>query len=190
MVEETFVTPTYDKELVISCTTTELAPTTGQKLNMMILDVTFTTPAIEKFLVWRVLIYNGASSNILYYHSFREMGMGDQFMKPTSMKLEGFTTYKLVTKGIVVLNVTLGTGSVLRMEEQQFYSVDIQSAYNAVLETPTQASFNMMVSVPHQRIKFLTATGIGMMTSSPRSMYDYLTNKRKLTIEHEGTSST
>lgn len=117
MLKETFVSLTYQKELVITFSTTELASTTGQKLNLIILDVTFTTPTIEKFLVRRVLIDIGASSNILYYHCFREMGMRDHLMKPTSMKLEGFTTHKVVTKGIVILNVTLSSRSTLRTEE-------------------------------------------------------------------------
>lgn len=76
------------------------------------------------------------------------------------------------------------------MEEFQFNVVDIQSAYNAILGTPAEASFNMVVSVPHQRIKFLTTTGVEIMTNSPRSMYDYLMKKRRLTLEHVGTSST
>lgn len=109
MLKETCVTLTYDKELVISFSTTELAPTSGQKWNPVILDVTFTSPTFDKFLVRRVLVDVWASSNILYYHCFKEMGMGDQFMKPTSMKLEGFTTHKVVTKGTVMLNVKLGT---------------------------------------------------------------------------------
>lgn len=113
MLKETFVTPTYDKELVISFSTMKLAPITEQKLNLVILDVTFTTPAIEKFLVQRVPIDTRASSNVLYYHCFKEMGIGDQFMKPTSMKLEGLTTHKVVTKETVVLYVTLGTWSLL-----------------------------------------------------------------------------
>lgn len=81
-------------------------------------------------------------------------------MKPTSMKLEGFTTHKVITKGTVVLNVTMGTGSILRTEELQFYVVDIQSAYNAILGTPAQASFDMVVSIPHQLIKFSLPPGL------------------------------
>lgn len=48
----------------------------------------------------------------------------------------------------------------------------------------------MVVSVPHRRIKFLTPTGVNTMASNPSSMYDYLMRKRKLTLEHEGNTST
>lgn len=77
------------------------------------------------------------------------MGMGDQLMTPIAMKLVGFITHKVVTKGMIVLNVTLGLGSTFWIEELQFYVVDIQSVYNAILGTPTQASFDIVVSVPH-----------------------------------------
>lgn len=36
MLKETFVTPIYDKEIVITFSTTELASTIGQKLNLVI----------------------------------------------------------------------------------------------------------------------------------------------------------
>lgn len=71
-------------------------------------------------------------------------------MKPTSIKLEGFTTHKVTTKGTIVLKVTLGSRSILRTKELQFYVVDIQLTYNVILGTPTQASFDMVMSVLHQ----------------------------------------
>lgn len=120
-----------------------------------------------------------ASSNILYYHCFREMGLGDPLMKPTPMKLEVFTTHKITTKGTIVLNVTVGSWSTLRIEELHFYVLDNQSAYNAILGTPAQASSDMVVSVPHQHIQFLTPIGVGVMASNPRSMYNYLMQKKK-----------
>lgn len=117
------------------------------------------------------------------------MGLGDQPLRLTLMKLEGFTTHKVATRGIITLNVTLDTGLTSWIEEVEFYVVDVQSAYNAIIGTPTQASFDVVISVPHQRIKFPTKKGIGMDISNPKSMLDYLVKNKKVSTEEEGTSA-
>lgn len=132
---------------------------------------------------------SGASSNILYYHCYCEMGLGDQSLRHTPMKLEGFTTHKVATRAIITLNVTLDAGLTSRIEEVQFYIVDVQSVYNAIMGTPTQASFDVIISVPHQRIKFPTKKEIRMEISNPKSMLDYLVKNKKVSPEEEGTSA-
>lgn len=54
------------------------------------------------------------------------------------------------------MNVTLGTGSVSRTEQVEFYVVDVQSVYNVIMGTPAQVAFDMVISIPHQRVKFPT----------------------------------
>lgn len=71
-------------------------------------------------------------------------------LRPTSMKLEGFTTHKILSKGIMILNVTLGVGLSSRAKEVEFYVVDVQSIYNAILCTPAQTAFDMVIYVQHQ----------------------------------------
>lgn len=44
------------------------------------------------------------------------MGLGEKMLRPTSMKLQGFTTHKVSTKEIMVLNVTLGVGLLSQIE--------------------------------------------------------------------------
>lgn len=150
LLKESYVAPkSLEKEDVISFTKAELAPTTGKKLNPVLLDVSMTHPNFQQFLVRRVLVDTRASSNILYYQRFRDMGLGEEMLRPTSMKLEGFMTHKVQTKGIMVLNITLGIGSMSRTEQIKFYVVDVQSVYNAIMGTPAQATFDMVILVPH-----------------------------------------
>lgn len=104
---------------------------------------------------------SGASSNILYYQYFYDMGLGEEMLRPTPMKLEGFTTHKVATKGIMTLNVTLGTGLLNRTEEVEFYVVDVQSVYNTIMGTSTQASFDVVISIPYQRVKFQPKRELG-----------------------------
>lgn len=70
---------------------------------------------------------SGVSSNIVYCQYFRDMRLGEKRIRPTPMKLEDFTTHKVATKGIMILNVTLGTGLLSRTEEVENYVVGVQS---------------------------------------------------------------
>lgn len=78
--------------------------------------------------------------------------------------------------------MTLGTGPTSRTEEVEFYVVNVQYVYNAILKTPAQASFDVVISVPHQRVKFPTKQRIGMEIS-------HLKNKKMSSEKGEGTSA-
>lgn len=93
---------------------------------------------------------SGASSNSLYYHCFHKMGLEDQMLRTTPMKFEIFTTHEVTTRGIITLNVTLEVDSTYKTEELQFYVVDVQSIYKAILGIPTQVAFDVVISVSHQ----------------------------------------
>lgn len=178
-----------EKEDVISFTKAELAPTNGKKLNSMVLDVSMTHPHFQQFFVRLVLVDTGASSNIVYYQCFRDIGLGEEMLRPTSMKLKGFTIHKVQNKGIMVLNVTLGVGSLSRTEQIKFYVVDVQSIYNTIIGTLAQAAFDMVILVPHQRVKFLTHKGIRVELSNPKGILDYLVRNKKASIGVEDISS-
>lgn len=71
-------------------------------------------------------------------------------LTPTPIKFEGFTTHKVTIRGIITLNVTLEVDSTYRTEELQFYVVDVQSIYKAILVTPTQVAFDVVISISHE----------------------------------------
>lgn len=102
-----------------------------------------TRQEIDKCRVKRVLIDTGAMKNIIYYKCFKEMGMNNSHLKPRRMVLEGFTAHKISVKGTVKVKVTLGSDTHLWKEEIKFYVVDIDSPYNAILGTPTHATFDL-----------------------------------------------
>lgn len=139
---------------------------------------------IERCRVKRILVNTGASRNILYYQCFIEMGMNDHHLKPSSMVLEGFTAHKIRVKGTLWLDVTLGTEDRTRTEEVKFYMVDLDSAYNAILGTPAHASFDLVISMSHQRVKFYIANGVGCVKSSPKTLFDFQMTSKKLLLEH------
>lgn len=82
------------------------------------------------------------------------MGLSGYHLKPSSVVLEGFTTHKILVKGTIKLWVTLGTNDKVRTKEIKFYVVDLESPYNAILGMPYHATFDIVVSMSHQRAKF------------------------------------
>lgn len=138
---KTYVIPEYEhqEEEIITFSRSELAPNDELKSNSIVLEVGMTMKNIKRYRVKRILVDIGASRNILYYRCFKEMGLSDHHLKPSSIVLEGFTTHKIQVKGTVRLKVTLGVGETTRTEEIKFYVVDIDSSYNAILGTPFHA---------------------------------------------------
>lgn len=61
--------------------------------------------------------------------------MNDSHLKSSNMVLESFMTHKIEIKGTIRINVTLGLDNYIREEEINFYVVDIDSPYNAILGT-------------------------------------------------------
>lgn len=104
-------------------------------------------------------------------------------MKPRNLVLEGFTTHKISVKGTVRVNITLGTDSYTQDEELKFYVVDIDSLYNAILGTLTHAAFELVISIPHQQVRFSTKNGVRFEKSNPKSLFGYMMKSRRYTDE-------
>lgn len=165
---------------VISFSHEELVHNEEAKITPIVLEVRMTREGIDKCMVKRVLIDTRAMKNILYFKYFKEMGMNDSHLKPSTMVLEGFITHKISVKGTVKMQVTLGTDEKVRIEEIKFYVVDINSLYNAILGTPFHAAFDLFISMSHQQVKFNTMRGVRFVRSSPRSLLGHIMKvKRK-----------
>lgn len=77
----------------------------------------------------------------------------------------------VLVKGTIKLWVILGTDDKVRTEEVKFYVVDQQSPYNAILVVSCHVAFDMVVCMSHQRAKFNTCQGIGMIKSDPKVIF-------------------
>lgn len=64
----------------------------------------------------------------------------------------------------------------------EFYVVDMQLVYNAIMGTPAQAAFEVVILILHKRVKFPTKKGIGMEVSNPKGMLDYLVRNKKTVL--------
>ncbi|XP_075665774.1 uncharacterized protein LOC142635517 [Castanea sativa] len=87
--------------------------------------------------IYRVLVDNGSSADILYYPAFQQMGIGRERLVPTNAPLVGFGGARVLPLGIITLAVTVGDYPQRITRNVTFLVVDCSSAYNAIIGCPT-----------------------------------------------------
>ena len=58
--------------------------------------------------VYRILVDNGSSVDILYYQAFQRMGLRDRDLRPSSNPIYGFIGDSVVPVGVITLPLTVG----------------------------------------------------------------------------------
>ena len=58
--------------------------------------------------VYRILVDNGSSVDILYYESFKRMGLKDSDLRPSPSPIYGFTGDSVIPLGIITLLLMVG----------------------------------------------------------------------------------
>ena len=86
--------------------------------------------------VYRVLVNNGSSADILYYLAFQQIGINKTRLIPTNAPLVGFGGTRLFPLGVVTLSVTAGDYPQQITKDITFLVVDCSSAYNSILGRP------------------------------------------------------
>lgn len=67
----------------------------------------------------------------------------------------------MVLAGLIDLQMTLGTGSLSRTEEIEFTVVRLSSVYNTIVGHISLMKFQVVVSIYHLKMKFLSREGVG-----------------------------
>ena len=73
----------------------------------------------------------GSSINILYYETFRRMGLTDKNLKPSNTVFHGMVPESAYPVGKIALEVAFGDDYDSRSETLTFEVVKIQSPYHA-----------------------------------------------------------
>jgi hypothetical protein len=100
-------------------------------------------PQVGGYALTKVLMDGGSSINILYYDTFRRMGLTEKDLTPSSTVFHGIIPGKSAYPvGRIKLNVAFGTSEDnFRCESLSFEVVRIKSPYHALFGRPAYAKF-------------------------------------------------
>ncbi|XXG88760.1 hypothetical protein AAC387_Pa12g0933 [Persea americana] len=108
------------------------------------------TLKLQNFLVQRVLVDPGSSSEILYYDCFQKLKLKDEDLQTALTPLVGFSSKPVYPKGKISLRVQIGGAS----RQVDFLVVDVPSPYNVIMGKTWLDGMEAVPSTRHQKLKF------------------------------------
>ena len=97
-------------------------------------DAIVITLLIADYTTRRVLVDNGSLANILYYHAFQQMRLGQDQRRPVNSPVVGFRGMKVQPVGTITLLVVVGAYPQQITKDVNFLVVDCSSSYyNAII---------------------------------------------------------
>lgn len=141
-------------------------------------DVIVVTLRIASRKVYKILIDNGSSADILFHSTFNRMNLVGAKFEPIKSELYGFTGNSVPSDGILNLPVELGTHPCQHIQAVDFVVVDCPSSYNAIIGRPTLNAIRAVTSTYHLLVKFPTVGGVGIIKGDQqesRNIYEAAT---------------
>ena len=124
-------------------------------------DALVVSICVGDYNVYRMLVDNSSSANILYYPVFQQMGIDRARLISTNAPLVGFGGTRVLPLGAITLSMMVDDYPQQITKDVTFLVVDCSSAYNSILGRPTLNSWKAATSTYHLMIKFPTEYGIG-----------------------------
>ncbi|XP_026459486.1 uncharacterized protein LOC113360163 [Papaver somniferum] len=126
-----------------------------------------------KALSWampKILIDGGSSVEILFYDTFKQMGLRDDCLIPSTYNIFGFTGSSTRPRGEVTLEIRVG--KILTLTA--FCVVDVLSPYTAIVGRSWVHGIKGVASTYHQRLRFPTPDGVAeIIGDSGEAKYCY-----------------
>ncbi|KAL5551413.1 hypothetical protein UlMin_001589 [Ulmus minor] len=122
--------------------------------------------------VYKILIDNGSSADILFRSTLNRMDLVGAKFDPIKSALYGFTGDSIHSEGVLNLPVELGTHPCQHIQSVEFVVVDCPSSYNAIIGRPTLNAIRAVTSTYHLLVKFPTVGGIGTLKGDQQASRD------------------
>jgi len=117
-------------------------------------------PQVGGYKFTKVLMDGGSSINILYYETFRRMGLTDKDLRPSNTVFHGVVPGKSAYPvGKIALDVAFGDEHDSRSEKLNFEVVKIRSPYHTLFGRPAYAKFMARPCYVYLQLKMLGHKG-------------------------------
>ncbi|XP_026420662.1 uncharacterized protein LOC113316730 [Papaver somniferum] len=129
--------------------------------------------AKTKALPWempKILIDGASSVKILFYETFKQMGLKDECLIPSNYNIFGFNGSSTRPRGEIILEIWVG----IILTLTTFCVVDVLSPYTAIVGRSWVHGIKGVASTYHQRLKFPTPDGVAeIIGDSVEARYCY-----------------
>ncbi|GJR67581.1 hypothetical protein Tco_0013646 [Tanacetum coccineum] len=126
---------------------------------------------IKGFQVRMIYVDGGSSSEVMYEHSFRNIGIDTKVkMRESRVPLVGFSGKVNYPMGIIDLSVTIGEQDRVWKVVMEFVVVKCHSLYNVLLGRMGMRSPGAVASTIHLMITFPTINGIATMVTNGEAL--------------------
>jgi len=110
--------------------------------------------------VRKTLVDQGSSVDVLYWKTFKRMGLDEDVIIPLDEHIVGFSRERVNTKGYVDLHTKFGgTDRGHPTIFVRYFIVDVNTSYNALLGQPSLNKLGAIILTPHLVMKFPTERG-------------------------------
>ena len=113
--------------------------------------------------VYRILVDNESSVDILYYQAFKRMGLRDSNLRPFPNPIYSFTGDSVVPVGVITLLLTVGEYPRKSYVMADFLVINQPSAFNVVLGRLSLRALKAITSIYHILMKFPTLNRVGQV---------------------------
>ncbi|XP_020225264.1 uncharacterized protein LOC109807148 [Cajanus cajan] len=110
---------------------------------------------IHNCIVRKTLVDQGSSANILYWNTFKQLGIPESKLIPYDEPLVGFSGERVKTKGYIKLSTRFGfEGAEYHDISVKYVVVHASTSYNILLGRPSLNRLGAVVSTLHLAMKF------------------------------------